>query len=160
ASGAILIPYGGGTSIVGHITPSENSDRPVLTVDMGRLNTLEKLDEENLLATFGAGINGPGMEAALGSSGYTIGHCSQSFELSTLGGWVAARSSGQQSIYYGRIEHLFAGGRIHTPTGTMDFLPFPASAAGPDLREVVLGSEGRMGIIASAIVRISRKPER
>ncbi len=153
-----LIPYGGGTSVVGHINP-QKSDQPVLTVDMGRMNRLIHLDGTTRHATFGAGIAGPDLEALLRAQGFTLGHYPQSFEYSTLGGWIAARSSGQQSLYYGRIEHLFAGGRMESPLGTLDMPPFPASAAGPDLRQWVLGSEGRMGIITQATVRISPQPE-
>ncbi|PJF29805.1 MAG: FAD-binding oxidoreductase [Phototrophicales bacterium] len=153
-----LIPYGGGTSVVGHINP-QKSDQPVLTVDMGRMNRLIHLDGTTRLATFGAGIAGPDLEALLRAQGFTLGHYPQSFEYSTLGGWIAARSSGQQSLYYGRIEQLFAGGRMEAPIGTLDMPPFPASAAGPDLRQWVLGSEGRMGIITQATVRISPQPE-
>jgi alkyldihydroxyacetonephosphate synthase len=159
AAGVRLIPYGGGTSVVGHINPLPGA-APVLTVDLGRLNRLHSLDEASLLATFGAGIAGPDLEAQLRARGYTLGHYPQSFEYSTLGGWVAARSSGQQSLRYGRIEKLFAGGRVETPAGRLDLPAFPASAAGPDLRELVLGSEGRLGILTDATVRISRLPER
>jgi alkyldihydroxyacetonephosphate synthase len=154
-----VIPYGGGTSVAGHINPS-TSARPVLTVDLSRLNLLQELDSESQLATFGAGVAGPDLEAALRAHGFTLGHFPQSFEYSTLGGWVATRSSGQQSLCYGRIERLFAGGHVETPSGTLDLKAFPASAAGPDLREFVLGSEGRMGIITEATVRVSRLAER
>ncbi|MCD4801596.1 MAG: FAD-binding oxidoreductase, partial [Anaerolineales bacterium] len=87
------------------------------------------------------------------------GHYPQSFEYSTLGGWIASRSSGQQSYHYGRIEDQLAGGQIETPQGRLDLPVFPASAAGPDLREMVLGSEGRMGIITRAKIRIKPLPE-
>jgi alkyldihydroxyacetonephosphate synthase len=154
-----LIPYGGGTSVVGHIT-AQADDRPILTVDMRRLNQLRHLDSFNLLATFGAGVQGPDLEAQLRAQGYTLGHFPQSFELSTLGGWIATRSSGQQSLGYGRIEQLFAGGILESPAGSLTLPPFPASAAGPDLRQVVLGSEGRFGILTEATVRITPLPER
>lgn len=156
-TGTALIPYGGGTSVVGHINPLES--RPCLTVAMTRMDRLIDLDERSLLATFGAGITGPALEHQLQERGYTLGHFPQSWELSTLGGWIAARSSGQQSLWYGRIEKLFAGARVLSPLGELDLPPFPASAAGPDLREVLLGSEGRMGIITQATVRISKLPE-
>ena len=158
-SGASLIPYGGGTSVVGHINPLK-CERPVLTVDMRRMNRLENLDITSHIATFGAGVAGPDLEAHLRAQGFTLGHYPQSFEYSTLGGWIATRSSGQQSLHYGRIERLFAGGSIETPEGTLNLAPYPASAAGPDLREIVLGSEGRMGIITRAALRISTLPER
>ena len=158
-SGARLIPYGGGTSVVGHINPLPG-DAPVLTLSLTRLNRLERFDEASGLATFGAGVSGPDLEAQLRARGMTLGHFPQSWELSTLGGWIATRSSGQQSLYYGRIERLFAGGTVETPAGTLALPSFPASAAGPDLREVVLGSEGRMGVITSATVRATPLPER
>ena len=85
-----------------------------------------------------------------------LGHEPQSWEYSTLGGWVVTRSSGQRSLGYGRIEALFAGGRLETPAGTLELPTYPASAAGPDLRQLVLGSEGRLGILAEATVRIGR----
>jgi alkyldihydroxyacetonephosphate synthase len=154
-----LIPYGGGTSVVGHINPL-SGDIPVLTVDLRRLSLLRHFDEISQIATFGAGIAGPDLEAQLRARGYTLGHFPQSFELSTLGGWIATRSSGQQSLGYGRIERLFAGGRLETPVGTLELPSFPASGAGPDLREVVLGSEGRLGILTAASVRVMPLPER
>jgi alkyldihydroxyacetonephosphate synthase len=153
-SGARLIPYGGGTSVVGHINALP-SEAPILTVDLGRLNSLRRFDEISQLATFGAGISGPDLEAQVRARGCTLGHFPQSFELSTLGGWIATRSSGQQSLGYGRIERLFAGGRLESPSGELELPAFPASAAGPDLREVVLGSEGRLGILTEATVRLS-----
>lgn len=157
SQGAHVIPFGGGTSVVGHINP-QAGDAPVLTIDMSHMNSLIDFDSESQLATFGAGIRGPDLEAILRSHGYMLGHYPQSFELSTLGGWVAARSSGQQSLGYGRIEQIFAGGHIETPVGPLDIPLFPASAAGPDLREVVMGSEGRLGIITRATVRITPIP--
>ncbi|MCP4360317.1 MAG: FAD-binding oxidoreductase [Chloroflexi bacterium] len=154
-----LIPYGGGTSVVGHINP-EAGKAPVLTVNLQRLNRLRHFDETSHLATFGAGIQGPDLEAQLRARGFTLGHFPQSFELSTLGGWIATRSSGQQSLGYGRIENLFLGGQLQSPIGMLEMLPFPASAAGPDLRQLALGSEGRLGIITAATMRVSPLPER
>jgi len=156
--GCALIPYGGGTSVVGHINPLPG-DRPSLTVDMRRMNRLLNLDEDSRLALFSAGVTGPEIEAQLKPNGYTLGHFPQSWELSTLGGWIATRSSGQQSYRYGRIEDLFAGGTIETPVGRIQLRSLPASAAGPDLRQFVLGSEGRLGVITQAEVRISPLPE-
>jgi alkyldihydroxyacetonephosphate synthase len=157
--GARVIPYGGGTSVVGHINPLPGG-RPVLTVSLARMAALHHLDPEAQLATFDAGITGPELESRLNAHGFTLGHFPQSFEYSTLGGWIAARSSGQQSLGYGRIERLFAGGRLEAPAGTLVLPPFPGSAAGPDLREVVLGSEGRLGILTQATVRVTPLPER
>ncbi|MEG1038560.1 MAG: FAD-binding oxidoreductase [Pseudomonas sp.] len=157
AQNLCLIPYGGGTSVAGHINPP-TSTRPVLTVSLARMNRLLDLDEQSLLATFGPGATGPQVESQLRARGYTLGHFPQSWELSTLGGWVASRSSGQQSLRYGRIEQLFAGGTLETFAGPLEIASFPASAAGPDLREVVLGSEGRFGIISEVKVRVCALP--
>ena len=150
----ILIPYGGGSSVAGHINPFE-SDRPILTVSMTRMSRLIELDTESQIATFGPGTPGPLVESQLRAKGYTLGHYPQSFELATLGGWVASRSSGQQSLRYGRIEQLFAGGSVETPKGRLELPTIPASAAGPDIREMVLGSEGRMGIISEVKMRVT-----
>ncbi len=154
-----VIPYGGGTSVVGHINPIQGA-APVLTIDMAQLSDLIDFDKISLLATFGAGIPGPHIEQLLNQRGYTLGHFPQSFELSTLGGWVASRSSGQQSFYYGRIEDLFAGGHVETPQGSLELPAQPASAAGPDLKQFLLGSEGRIGVITQATVRVSPLPEK
>jgi len=158
-SGAMVIPYGGGTSVVGHITP-EKDKSPVLTIDMERMSRLLSLDKKSQIATFGAGVAGPDVESQLRAQGYTLGHFPQSFEFSTLGGWIATRSSGQQSLRYGRIEQLFAGGQLETPVGTLEIQGFPASSAGPDLREIVLGSEGRLGVLTEVKVRVTPLPER
>lgn len=156
-SGVHLIPYGGGTSVVGHINPLPGKI-PILTIDLGRMNRLISLDSSSRLATFEAGVHGPDLEKQLSQQGYTLGHFPQSFQGSTLGGWIATRSSGQQSLYYGRIEDLFAGGRVATPKGTIAIPPLPASAAGPNLRHLILGSEGRMGIITQATLRVRPLP--
>ncbi|WP_374379594.1 FAD-binding oxidoreductase [Pseudomonas fluvialis] len=149
-----LVIYGGGTSVAGHINPPA-VQRPVLTLSLARMNQLLALDEQSRLATFGPGASGPQVESQLRARGYTLGHFPQSWELSTLGGWVASRSSGQQSLRYGRIEQLFAGGSLETFAGTLELPSFPASAAGPDLRELVLGSEGRFGVISQVKVRVT-----
>jgi alkyldihydroxyacetonephosphate synthase len=158
AVGARVIPYGGGTSVVGGVTPAADG-APWLTLSLARLAGLATLDGGSLLATFGAGTAGPDVEASLRARGLTLGHYPQSWELSTVGGWVAARSSGQQSAGYGRIEALFAGGTVEAPAGTMEMPPHPASAAGPDLRQAILGSEGRLGILVEAVLRVAPLPE-
>ena len=157
-TGAAVIPYGGGTSVVGHLDPS-GLDRPVISLDMGRHSAMLEFDGKGCLATFGAGIAGPDIEANLRAKGFTLGHYPQSWELSTMGGWVASRSSGQFSLGYGRIESLFVGGVMETPLGRLEMLPHPASAAGPSVKEAVLGSEGRMGVITRCTVKISPLPE-
>jgi alkyldihydroxyacetonephosphate synthase len=156
-TGVKLIPYGGGTSVVGHLGTC--AGQPTLTVDMGRMNQLLSVDKTSMLATFGAGVAGPNLEAQLRAHGLTLGHYPQSFEYSTLGGWIVTRSSGQQSLRYGRIEKLFAGGRVVSPAGVLELPTFPSSAAGPDLRESVLGSEGRFGFVTQATVRVSPLPQ-
>ena len=153
-----VIPHGGGTSVAGHLSVAEGA-RAALSVNLTRLCRMSGLDRQAQLATFGAGVYGPDLEAQLRAHGYTLGHFPQSFEYSTLGGWIVTRSSGQQSLRYGRIEQVFAGGALETPAGTLEIPTFPASAAGTDLREMVLGSEGRLGILTEATVRISKLPE-
>ncbi len=158
AVGARLIPYGGGTSVVGGVTARPSPD-PLITVDLAALDGVVALDERSGLVTVGAGITGPALAAHLEPHGLTIGHEPQSFELATVGGWVAARGSGLRSFGAGRIEQLFAGGTLEAPAGTLDMPPFPASAAGPDLRQLVLGSEGRLGFLTDAVLRTSPLPE-
>ena len=155
----VVIPYGGGTSVVGHLEVPETS-RPVLSVSLERFNRLTGLDSDSRLATFEAGIRGPQLEQQLNSRGFTLGHYPQSFDYSSLGGWVVTRSSGQQSKHFGRIEQLFAGGDVLTPRGSLNLPPFPASAAGPDLRQILLGSEGRMGVLTNVVVNIVALPEK
>ncbi|WP_028108980.1 FAD-binding oxidoreductase [Ferrimonas futtsuensis] len=155
----VVIPYGGGTSVAGHINPRQGQ-RPVITLSMERMTRLLHLDPVSQLARFEAGVRGPDLEAQLNARGYTLGHFPQSFECSTLGGWIASRSSGQQSLRYGRIEQLFAGGLIHTPKGNINLPTIPASSAGPDWREVFLGSEGRIGIISEADMRVQPLPKK
>ncbi|HEY62703.1 MAG TPA: FAD-binding oxidoreductase [Anaerolineae bacterium] len=154
----VLIPFGGGTSVLGHINPLKDK-RPILSVDMSKMRDLIDLDKESQLAKFEAGVKGPDIEAQLRANGYTLGHYPQSFEYSTLGGWIATRSAGQESLKYGGIVDLFKGGVIETPKGTLISKNYPASGAGIDIRELILGSEGRLGIITKADVKISKIPE-
>ena len=140
-AGATVVPYGGGTTVVGGLSPADlgplrAGDPPVLVVDLERLAGLRAFDPASGLATFGAGVTGPALESALKAHGRMLGHEPQSWEYSTLGGWVATRSSGQRSLGFGRIEALFAGGRLEAPAGTLDLPTHPASAAGPDLRQI------------------------
>lgn len=157
--GAIIIPYGGGTSVVGHLNVPA-TDRPVVNISLEKMNRLLAVDDTSMLATFGAGTPGPQVEAQLAPKGYMLGHFPQSYEYSTLGGWVVTRSSGQQSYRYGRIENLFASGRMVTPRGELNVGGMPASSAGQDLREAVMGSEGRFGLLTEVTARIRRLPER
>ena len=156
---AVVIPFGGGTSVVGHLEVPKTR-RPVLSLSLERFNRLTDLDSNSRLATFESGIRGPQLEYQLNSRGFILGHYPQSFEYSSLGGWVVTRSSGQQSRHYGRIEQLFAGGEVLTPRGALKLPPFPASAAGPDLRQILLGSEGKMGVLTKVVVKIVALPEK
>ncbi len=158
AVGARVIPYGGGTSVVGHLRVLPDP-RPALAVDLCRMNRLLALDRRSALATFQAGVRGPDLEAALRAHGFTLGHYPQSFEYSTLGGWVMTRSVGQFALGYGRIEEMFVGGRLETPQGPLILPALPPSAAGPDLRHWVLGAEGRLGILTEATLRVRPLPE-
>ncbi len=158
--GVRVIPYGGGTSVVGHITPPAGVAEPILTISLTRMRRLLDLDDESRLATFEAGVIGPDLEAQLHARGYTLGHFPQSFEYSSLGGWIATRSSGQQSLGYGRIDDLFAGARIETPKGTLRICTVPASGAGIELRALILGSEGRIGVVTEASVHVQPLPAR
>jgi alkyldihydroxyacetonephosphate synthase len=157
-SHAVVIPYGGGSSVLGHINPV-SGDRPVLSMDMTRMDKVISVDKTSRLATIQAGAAGPGMEDQLNKEGFTLGHFPQSFEYSTLGGWIVTRSVGQQCYRYGRVDEMFLGGKMLTPSGWLNMPANPASAAGPDLRQVVLGSEGRLGIISQAVMRIHPRPE-
>ncbi len=156
-AGARVVPYGGGTSVLGHLDAPDAA--PYISLDLGRMSGLRIFDAESGLATFGPGTPGPAVESALAEVGRTLGHYPQSWELSSVGGWIATRSVGQQSIGYGRIDERFAGGTVESPAGTLDLPPHPASAAGPDIRQLILGSEGRMGVITEALLRTSPLPE-
>jgi alkyldihydroxyacetonephosphate synthase len=153
-----VVPFGGGTSVVGGVDPILPAEkRAVIALDTTRLDKLLDLDDKSLTATFQAGIDGPSLETELGDRGFTLGHFPQSFEHSTLGGWIAARSSGQQSDGYGGIDALLVSAKVVTPRGELATLTVPRHAAGPDLKQVVLGSEGTLGVIVEATVRIRPK---
>ncbi|MEM9556213.1 MAG: FAD-binding oxidoreductase [Acidobacteriota bacterium] len=156
ASRVRVVPWGGGTSVTGGAQPPPG-DTPTVTLDLEHLAGLEALDEESGLATFGAGTFGPALESALTARGFELGHYPQSFELSTLGGWIAAQSSGQESLGRGRIADLVAGLEVMTPRGRLHLPTLPSSAGGPDLRRLLVGSEGRFGVITRATVRVRRR---
>ncbi len=154
-----VVPFGGGSSVVGGVDALRGGHAAAICLDVTRLNRLVTVDAESQLATLGAGVYGPDAEALLGEHGLCLGHLPQSFEFSTVGGWVATRSSGQASTGYGRIDALVRGLQVATPTGTIGALPVPGTAAGPDLRDVLVGSEGTLGVITEATVRVRPKPE-
>jgi alkyldihydroxyacetonephosphate synthase len=154
-----VVPFGGGTSVVGGLEPSAEDFAGVVAVDLRRMNGLLALDAESRLAVLEPGLRGPEAEALLGASGYTIGHFPQSFEYATLGGFAAARSSGQASAGYGRFDDVVLGLRLATPAGSLTVGRAPKSAAGPDLRQLILGSEGALGVITSLTVQVRPVPE-
>jgi alkyldihydroxyacetonephosphate synthase len=154
-----VVPFGGGTSVVGGLTPESGSFTGTVALDLQRLNALRALDEESRLAVLEPGLRGPQAEALLGARGFTIGHFPQSFEYATLGGFAAARSSGQSSAGYGRFDDLVMALKLATPTGTLELGRAPKSAAGPDLRQLVLGSEGALGVLTELTVQVRPVPE-
>jgi alkyldihydroxyacetonephosphate synthase len=151
-----VVPFGGGTSVVGGLEPRASA---FLALDTSRMNALLDLDEESRLARLQPGLRGPQAEELLGERGYTIGHFPQSFEYATLGGFAAARSSGQASAGYGRFDELVAALVVATPAGSLTLGRAPKTATGPDLRQLFLGSEGALGIITSLTVQIRPAPE-
>jgi alkyldihydroxyacetonephosphate synthase len=151
---AVVIPFGGGSSISGSLEAPATETRPVISVDLERLNQVLEIDQESRLARVQAGVFGPHLEEQLGARGYTFGHFPDSFTHSTLGGWIATRSSGMQSDRYGDIADMTRGLRVVTPSGTLVTRPVPATSTGPSVREMVLGSEGRLGIITEATVHV------
>jgi alkyldihydroxyacetonephosphate synthase len=159
AADAVLIPYGGGSNISGSLHAPADEIRPVISVDLGRLNQVIDIDEDSGLARIQAGTQGPELEEQLGAQGWTLGHFPDSFTHSTLGGWVATRSSGMQSDKYGDISDIARGMRVVMPGKVLQIRPLPHTSTGPSVREMVLGSEGRLGVITEVTVQVHRIPE-
>jgi alkyldihydroxyacetonephosphate synthase len=155
---AVVIPFGGGSSISGSLEAEPSEPRPVISVDMARLNRVLWVDATSQLACVQAGVFGPDLERQLNAQGWTCGHFPDSFTNSTLGGWIATRSSGMQSDRYGDIAELTRGLRVVTPSGTLIVRPVPSTSTGPSVREMVLGSEGRLGVITEATIHVRRVP--
>jgi alkyldihydroxyacetonephosphate synthase len=155
---AVVIPYGGGTSISGSLEPPADETRPVISIALQRLDRVVEIDDVARLARVQAGIYGPELERQLGERGWTFGHFPDSFTHSTLGGWIATRSSGMQSDRYGDISDLTRAVRVVTPAGLLATRPVPHASTGPSIREMVLGSEGRLGVITEATVHVRRTP--
>jgi alkyldihydroxyacetonephosphate synthase len=154
-----VVPFGGGTSVVGGVEPVSDGFAGAVSLDLRGLDRVVSIDRTSLTATLEAGLNGPQIETALAAEGLTLGHFPQSFEYSTVGGWVATRSAGVASTGYGRIDELVEGLRLIAPAGEVGARALPASAAGPDLRELLVGSEGVLGVICDATLRVRRAPD-
>jgi len=160
AADAVLIPFGGGTNISGSLDAPVDEDRPVVSLDVTRMDRVLEIDAASRIARVQAGVYGPDLERQLAAQGWTAGHFPDSFTHSTLGGWIATRSSGMQSDKYGDIADLTRAVRVVTPQGVLATRPVPSTSTGPSVREMVLGSEGRLGVITEATIHVHRVPER
>jgi alkyldihydroxyacetonephosphate synthase len=154
-----VVPFGGGTSVVGGLVARRATYAGAISLDLGRMTRLLAVDPVSMTATLEPGLRGPDAEVLLAEHGLTLGHFPQSFEYATIGGFAATRSSGQSSAGYGRFDSLVVGLLAATPCGPVELGRAPASAAGPDLRQVFLGSEGAFGVITSVTVRVRPLPQ-
>jgi alkyldihydroxyacetonephosphate synthase len=157
--GIAVVPFGGGTSVVGGLDPIRGTFDTVVSLDLRRFDQLHAFDEVSGEAEFGAGVTGPQAEQLLAAHGFSLGHFPQSFEFASLGGYAATRSSGQDSAGYGRFSDMIRGLHVITPAGELDLGRAPQSAAGPDLRQLLIGSEGVFGIITRVRVRVHPAPD-
>ena len=156
--GVAVVPFGGGTSVVGGLEPLRGRFDSLVSLDLGRLEGLAELDERSQLAWLGGGTRLPEADHALGQRGFMLGHTPQSYEWATVGGCVATRSAGQSSTGHGRIEDNVVALRCATPAGELSTLAVPATAAGPALKQLVIGSEGALGAITSVGLRVVPLP--
>ncbi len=157
-NGVALVPFGGGTSVVGGLAARREGYAGVIALDLRRMTRLLAVDRESGTATLEAGLLGPEAEALLAEHGLTIGHFPQSFRYASIGGFAATRSSGQSSAGYGRFDSLVMALRVATPLGELALGSSPANAAGPDLRELVMGSEGAFGVITEVTLKVRPTP--
>jgi alkyldihydroxyacetonephosphate synthase len=157
-SSLAVVPFGGGTSVVGGVAPLRGSHRSVLALDMSRMASLLALDEQSATVSVQAGMRAPALERELSARGLTLGHFPQSFEYVSLGGCAATRSAGQASTGYGAIDKLVLGLRLAAPTTDITLPALPASAAGPGLRQLLVGSEGTLGVISELSLRVRPAP--
>ncbi len=156
--GVAVVPFGGGTSVVGGVSPLTGQHAAVVALDLRRLDRLLSLSETDRTATLEPGLTGPAAEALLNARGYTLGHFPQSFEYATIGGFAATRSAGQASTGYGRFDSLVVALEVQTPAGPLVLGRGAATAAGPSLLQLVLGSEGAFGVITSVTVKVKALP--
>ena len=152
--GVAVVPFGGGTSVVGGLEAPREGFAGVVSLDLGRMDAVEAIDERSLTAVLAPGLRLPEAERALGARGLRLAHVPQSFEWATVGGCVATRSAGQSSTGHGRIDENVVALRCATPAGDLATLDAPGSAAGPALRELVVGSEGAVGVITRVALRV------
>jgi alkyldihydroxyacetonephosphate synthase len=152
-----VVPFGGGTSVVGGVEALRGEHGAVISLDLVGMDGVE-VDSQSLTARLGPGLSGPRAEAALAAAGFTLGHFPQSFEHATIGGFAATRSAGQASTGYGRFDELVTSLKMVTPSGRLSTLHTPHTAAGPSLRQLMLGSEGCFGVITSVEARIKPSP--
>jgi alkyldihydroxyacetonephosphate synthase len=157
AEGAAVIPFGGGTSVVGGVEP-RLGERPVVSLDLRRLDRVLEVDPTSLAARIQAGARGPGLEEQLREHGLTLRHFPQSFEYSTLGGWIATRAGGHFATLETHIDDLVESVRAITPRGVWESRRLPGSGAGPSPDRLLIGSEGILGVIAESWVRVRPRP--
>jgi alkyldihydroxyacetonephosphate synthase len=150
-AGVAVVPFGGGTSVVGGVEPLR---RPAISLDLARLDDVIAVDPRSQTATLAAGLRLPEADRALAAHGLRLAHFPQSYEWATVGGCVATRSAGQASTGRGRIDANLVAARVATPLGDLTTLDAPASAAGPELRQLVAGSEGVLGVITAVTLRV------
>jgi alkyldihydroxyacetonephosphate synthase len=154
----VVIPFGGGSCISGSLEAEADERRPVISMDMAHMDQVLAIDATSQLARVQAGVFGPDLERQLNERGWTCGHFPDSFTYSTLGGWIATRSSGMQSDRYGDVAEFTRGLRVVTPSGILVVRPVPSTSTGPSVREMVLGSEGRLGVITEATIHVRPVP--
>ena len=154
-----VVPFGGGTCVTGGLSARRDGFAGLVSLDLLRLKRLVSVDHESMTAVLEPGLRGPEAEALLAAEGVVLGHYPQSFEFASIGGFAATRSSGQSSAGYGRFDSLVVGLRVATPRGDLRLGSAPMNAAGPDLRQLFLGSEGAFGVITEVTVRVRALPE-
>ncbi len=159
STGAAVIPFGGGTSVVGGVGPVRGENHVgVVSIDLKALDRVLEIDRVSLSARIQAGATGPRLESQLGEHGLTLRHFPQSFQFSTLGGWIATRAGGHFATLYTHIDDLVESIRALTPVGDWESRRLPGSGAGVSPDRMLLGSEGTLGVITEAWVRVRPRP--